>query len=45
MWKAAEIKLGGEKLIEHWVDSLLRLRDRVDARPQKFPTTPTQTDG
>ena len=29
-WMAAEIKLGGEKLIEQGVSSLLRLRDRVD---------------
>ena len=29
-WIAAEIKLGGEKLIQHGVNSLLRLRDRVD---------------
>ena len=29
-WMAAEIKLGGEALIGHGVESLLRLRDRVD---------------
>lgn len=29
-WMAAEIKLGGERLIEQGVNSLLRLRDRVD---------------
>ena len=29
-WMAAEIKLGGEKLIEQGVNSLLRLRARVD---------------
>ena len=29
-WMAAEVKLGGEKLIEQGVDSLLRLRCRVD---------------
>lgn len=29
-WMAAEIKLGGEKLIEQGVNSLLRLRKRVD---------------
>lgn len=29
-WMAAEIKLGGEKLIEQAVSSLLRLRSRVD---------------
>ena len=29
-WMAAEIKLGGEKLIEQGVSSLLRLRRRVD---------------
>ena len=29
-WMAAAIKLGGEKLIEQGVGSLLRLRDRVD---------------
>ncbi len=28
---AVEIKLGGEKLIEQGVNSLLRLRSRVDA--------------
>ena len=29
-WMAVEIKLGGEKLITHGVNSLLRLRRRVD---------------
>ena len=29
-WMAAEIKLGGERLIEHGVNSLLRLRGRID---------------
>ena len=37
-WMAAEIKLGGEKLIEQGADSLLRLRDRVDTARMGEPT-------
>ena len=37
-WMAAEIKLGGEALIEHGVQSLLRLRDRVDKDRMGEPT-------
>ena len=37
-WMAAEIKLGGEKLIEHGVNSLLRLRERVDTARMGEPS-------
>lgn len=44
-WMAAEIKLGGEKLIEQGVNSLLRnsllrLRSRVNAHRTGQPSTP-----
>ena len=38
-WMAAEIKLGGEKLIEQGVNSLLRLRSRVDADRMGEPSS------
>ena len=38
-WMAAEIKLGGEKLIEQGVSSLLRLRNRVDADRMGQPSS------
>lgn len=37
-WMAAEIKLGGEKLINHAVNSLLRLRSRVDTNRMGEPS-------
>jgi len=37
-WMAAEIKLGGEKLIEQGVSSLLRLRSRVDTTRMGEPS-------
>lgn len=37
-WMAAEIKLGGEKLIEHGCSSLLRLRNRVDTTKMGEPS-------
>ncbi len=37
-WMAAEIKLGGEKLIEQGVNALLRLRRRVDTERMGEPS-------
>lgn len=37
-WMAAEIKLGGKKLIEQGVNSLLRLRSRVDTNRMGEPS-------
>ena len=37
-WIAAEIKLGGEELIEQGVNALLRLRERVDTRKTGEPS-------
>lgn len=37
-WIAAEIKLGGEQLIEHGVRSLLRLRNRIDRKRMGEPS-------
>ena len=36
-WAAAEVKLGGEKLVEEGVHSLRRLRDRVDTTKMGDP--------
>ena len=36
-WAAAEVKLGGEKLVEEGVHSLRRLRDRIDTNQMSEP--------
>ena len=36
-WAAAEVKLGGDKLVEEGVYSLRRLRDRIDTNQMSDP--------